>query len=102
MVCQPSRGGCAFLCCCFSSFQDLTQATIKEMPSTDTGLVTFEIWKQKFIGISAGPHFTFNLSQSFMIHFDSSQLDNAEEELEKVWHNLIKDGTVLMPLDVYP
>src|SRR5699024_4945683 len=30
------------------------------------------------------------------------QLDNAEEELEKVWHDLIKDGTVLMPLDVYP
>ena len=91
-----------FYAAVFPHSKILTEATIKEMPSTDTGLVTFEIWKQKFIGISAGPHFTFSPSQSFMINFDPSQLDNAAEELEKVWHNLMKDGTVLMPLDVYP
>src|SRR5699024_1138831 len=91
-----------FYAAVFPHSKILTQATIKKMPSTDTALVTFEIWKQRLIGTSSCPDVTFIPSHPFMIKLDPSQPDNAEEELEQLWHNVLKGATVLMRLEFNP
>lgn len=76
--------------------------TLHNTPSGDSDLVSFEIWGQKFMAISAGPHFKINPSVSIMVNFDPSRDKNAEERLNEVWNKLSDGGTALMPLDKYP
>ncbi len=76
--------------------------TLKDTPSGNVDLVSFELWGQKFMAISAGPFFKFNPSVSFMVNFDPSREKDASEELDKVWNKLSEGGTELMPLDKYP
>ena len=75
--------------------------TLHDTPSGDADLVSFELWGQKFMAISAGPYFKFNPSVSFMVNFQSRKKD-AGEKLNAVWGKLSEGGTVLMPLDKYP
>jgi predicted 3-demethylubiquinone-9 3-methyltransferase (glyoxalase superfamily) len=82
---------------------------LRDTPSGDTEMVSFELWNQKFMAISAGPLFKFNPSVSFMVNFDpllfgSSSGDHKEarEKLDQVWKKLAEGGTVLMPVDKYP
>ncbi|MFD2045739.1 VOC family protein [Ornithinibacillus salinisoli] len=76
--------------------------TLHDTPSGDSQLVSFELWGQKFMAISAGPFFTFNPSVSFMVNFDPSREKDASEKINEVWNKLSEGGTVLMPLDKYP
>lgn len=76
--------------------------TLHDTPSGDAHLVTFELWGQKFMAISAGPYFKFNPSVSFFVKFDPSREIDAGEKLNEVWNKLSEEGTVLMPLDKYP
>lgn len=76
--------------------------TLKETPSGDSHLVSFELWGQEFMAINAGPFFKFNPSTSFMVNFDPSREKDASERLNEVWNKLSEGGTVLMPLDKYP
>jgi predicted 3-demethylubiquinone-9 3-methyltransferase (glyoxalase superfamily) len=83
--------------------------TLPDTPSDDSEVVSFELWGQKFMGISAGPLFKFNPSMSFIVNFDPllfdplpSQERNAREMLDEVWEKLSEGGTVLMPIDQYP
>lgn len=76
--------------------------TLHTTPSGDSDLVSFEIWGQKFMAISAGPYFKINPSVSFMVNFDPSRDKDAEERLNEVWNKLSDGGTALMPLDKYP
>ncbi|MBO1001692.1 VOC family protein [Pseudogracilibacillus auburnensis] len=88
-----------------SIFPDSTITSItklKDTPSGDTDVVSFELWGQKFMAISAGPYFKFNPSVSFMVNFDPSREKNAQEKIDEVWNKLSEGGTVLMPLDTYP
>lgn len=71
-------------------------------PSGDAHLVSFELWGESFMAISAGPFFKFNPSVSFMVHFNPSKVENAKEKLDEIWNKLSDGGTVLMPLDTYP
>lgn len=78
-------------------------------PSGDCDVVTFELWKQEFMAISAGPLFKFNPAVSFIVNFDpllfSSSADSekaAMEKLDAAWNKLADGGNVLMPLDQYP
>src|SRR5690625_1322386 len=83
-----------------SKITDVTR--IYDTPSGDCDQVSFELWGQKFMSISAGPFFKFNPSISFMVNFDPSREKDASKKIEEVWNELSKGGTVLMPLDKYP
>ncbi len=76
--------------------------TIHNTPSGDCDIVSFQLWGQSFMAISAGPYFTFNPSVSFMINFDPSQYDDARTRIDDVWAKLLDGGKILMPLDAYP
>src|SRR5690625_4945687 len=67
---------------------------IYDTPSGDCDQVSFELWGQKFMSISAGPHFKFNPSISFMVNFDPSREEDASEKIEEVWNKLSVEGTV--------
>lgn len=83
--------------------------TVENTPSGDADVVTFELWNQTFMAISAGPEFKFNPSISFMVNFDpllfgppETREQSAREKLDMIWDKLADGGTVLMPLDQYP
>jgi predicted 3-demethylubiquinone-9 3-methyltransferase (glyoxalase superfamily) len=76
--------------------------TLGDTPAGDCDVVSFQLWGQKFMAISAGPLFKFNPSVSFIVNFDPSRESNARNLLDAVWGRLCKGGTVLMPLDQYP
>ena len=83
--------------------------TLHNTPSGDCDVVSFELWGQKFMAISAGPLFKFNPSVSFIVNFDpllfdrsSSPEKDAREKIDMVWEKLSEGGTVLMPIDKYP
>ncbi|WP_274654369.1 VOC family protein [Paenibacillus humicola] len=78
------------------------RTTLRDTPSGDSDLVSFELWGQKFMAISAGPFFKFNPSVSFIVHFDPSRDKDASEHINQVWNKLSEGGTALMPLDKYP
>ncbi|MFC4403781.1 VOC family protein [Gracilibacillus xinjiangensis] len=86
----------------FPESRIMYKTTVHETPSGEADVVSFELWGQKFMAISAGPHFRFNPSISFMVNFDPSRDPNAAEKIEEVWHRLAEGGTVLMPFDTYP
>jgi predicted 3-demethylubiquinone-9 3-methyltransferase (glyoxalase superfamily) len=83
--------------------------TLKNTPSGDTDVVSFELWNQKFMAISAGPLFKFNPAISFLVNFDPLLFDpspepekDARKKIDLVWSRLTEGGNVLMPLDKYP
>lgn len=78
-------------------------------PSGDCDVMSFELWGQEFMSISAGPLFKFNPSVSFMVNFDplffedsSDGAKTAKETLDKLWNKLSEGGQVLMELGEYP
>lgn len=75
--------------------------TLKDTPSGDCDVVSFTIAGHDFMAISAGPLFKPNPSISFMVNFDPSKMDNAEEQLNTLWEKLSDGGKALMPLDTY-
>jgi predicted 3-demethylubiquinone-9 3-methyltransferase (glyoxalase superfamily) len=61
-------------------------ATLEDTPSGAVDIVTFELFGQEFMAISAGPLFKFNESISFMVKCDT------QEEIDYYWDNLTRDG----------
>ena len=59
--------------------------TLHDTPSGDTDVVSFELFGQPFMAISAGPLFKFNESISFMVYCDS------QEEIDRYWEKLSAD-----------
>ena len=70
--------------------------TLHDTPSGDTDIVSFTLWGQPFMAISAGPLFSFNPSVSFVVR------SNSRQEVDTLWSKLSDGGTPLMPLDSYP
>jgi len=77
-------------------------STLKDTPSGDTDIVSFTLWGQDFMAISAGPLFKFNPAISFMVNFDPSQDPEAEKRIDKIWERLAEEGKIRMPIDKYP
>jgi predicted 3-demethylubiquinone-9 3-methyltransferase (glyoxalase superfamily) len=76
--------------------------TLRDTPSGDCDVVSFELSGQAFMAISAGPLFKFNPSVSFILNFDPSKNKRARENLDALWGKLSQGGTALMPIDEYP
>jgi len=60
--------------------------TLRDTPSGTVDVVTFELFGQEFMAISAGPLFKFNESISFVVKCDT------QEEIDYYWEKLTSDG----------
>ncbi len=70
-------------------------SVIRDTPSGDCDIVSFELCGQPFQAISAGPLFKFNPSASFLVRC------GTPEEVDGLWSKLSEGGKPLMPLDSY-
>lgn len=70
--------------------------TITDTPSGNCDLVSFTLAGDDFKAMNAGPYFNLNPSISLFVTFD------LEDQLEKLWLDLINGGNALMALDSYP
>src|SRR5512139_624876 len=70
--------------------------TLRDTPSGDTYIVTFELSGMEFQAISAGPYFKINPSISFHVKC------KTKEEVDNIWGKLSQGGQVLMELGTYP
>lgn len=85
----------------------ITNLTVlHDTPSGNCDVVSFELWGQQFMAISAGPYFKPTPAVSFMVNFDPLQFGGAEKEaqraLDAAWAKLSEGGTVRMELGEYP
>lgn len=99
----------AFYTSVFPASQIVNASVIHDTPSGDCDIISFELWGQPFMSISAGPLFKFNPSVSFIVNFDplffkgsSSPEMEARKAMDTAWKRLSEGGTVLMPIDQYP
>lgn len=60
--------------------------TLHDTPSGTVDVVTFELFGQEFMAISAGPLFKFNESISFIVKCDT------QEEIDFYWERLSGEG----------
>ncbi|HEX3006065.1 MAG TPA: VOC family protein [Bacteroidales bacterium] len=72
-------------------------SVLKDSEITDQNqfVTLFESSGQRFMCLNGGPEFSFNPSISFSIACET------EAEVDQTWKSLVKDGSVLMPLDKY-
>ena len=80
----------------FSDSKITNVMTLRDTPSGDCDVVSFEIAGQSFMAISAGPLFKFNPSVSFFINLVK------KADVDALWEKLSDGGQALMPLDSYP
>ncbi|WP_304198502.1 VOC family protein [Flavobacterium alvei] len=59
-------------------------------------VVRFEIEGKLIMGLNGGPMFKINPSISLFVTCETN------EEIESIWNQLSKEGTIMMPLDQYP
>ena len=76
--------------------------TLRDTPSGDCDTVSFTVWGQDFMAISAGPLFEINPSISFIVNVDPGSVPDATQVLDGIWAQLADGGEVLMPLGEYP
>jgi predicted 3-demethylubiquinone-9 3-methyltransferase (glyoxalase superfamily) len=70
--------------------------TLRNTPTGDCDVVSFELAGQPFMSISAGPFFKFNPSVSFHLKC------GTKDEVDALWKTFSKGGKVLMELGEYP
>ncbi len=73
-----------------------------DTPSGDSQLITFHLGDSTFVALDGGPFFSINPSISFFLNFDPSRDPEARKKLTKLWEELAREGTPLMPLQEYP
>lgn len=98
---KEAKEAARFYCDAIPGSRVNSSVVLRDTPSGDCDLVSFELAGQPFMAISAGPFFKFNPSASFILNFDSSQ-GRTRADLEALWHKLLPGGSVLMPLQAYP
>ncbi|WP_370636424.1 VOC family protein [Cohnella sp. CFH 77786] len=99
---KEAKEAAKFYCSVFPDSKITSMTTLQNTPSGDCDLVSFNVWGQPFMAISAGPLFPFNPSISFIVNFDPSREKYARDMIDESWNKLSEDGTALMPLDKYP
>jgi predicted 3-demethylubiquinone-9 3-methyltransferase (glyoxalase superfamily) len=99
---KEAREAAEFYTSVFPRSKITNVTTLRNTPSGDCDVVSFELWGYACMAISAGPLFTFNPSISFMVNFDPAQDKEAKTRIDAVWAKLLDGGKALMPLDKYP
>ena len=79
---KEAKEAAEFYCSVFPDSKITNVRTIHDTPSGDCDVVSFTIFGQSFIGISAGPLFKFNESISFMVYCDT------QDEIDYYWEKL--------------
>jgi len=93
---KQAREAAEFYVSLFPGSKVTNLTTLKNTPSGDCDVLSFELAGQPFMAISAGPLFKFNPSVSFHINC------GTKEEVDSFWKQLSPGGMVMMPLDSYP
>jgi predicted 3-demethylubiquinone-9 3-methyltransferase (glyoxalase superfamily) len=79
---KQAREAAEFYCSVFPDSSVTNVTTLRNTPSGDTEVVSFTLFGQQFMAISAGPLFTFNESISFMVQCDT------QDEIDHYWEKL--------------
>lgn len=99
---KEARASAEFYVSVFPDSKIHSIQTIHGTPSGDCDVLSFELWGQPFMSISAGPIFTINPSISFMVNFDPAQDPDALTRIDEIWKKLSEGGKELMPIGEYP
>ena len=79
---KEAREAAEFYCSVFPDSRITNVTTLRDTPSGDCDVVSFELLGQPFMAISAGPLFKFNESVSFMVPCES------QDEIDRYWSRL--------------
>ena len=79
---KEAREAAEFYCSVFPNSKITNVTTLRETPTGDCDIVSFELSGQPFMAISAGPLFKFNESISFMVYCDT------QAEIDSYWKKL--------------
>lgn len=77
-----AREATEFYASIFPNSKVTNVTTIRDTPSGDCDVVSFELAGQPFMAISAGPFFKFNEAISFIVNCDT------QEEIDYYWEKL--------------
>jgi predicted 3-demethylubiquinone-9 3-methyltransferase (glyoxalase superfamily) len=97
-----AREAAEFYTSVFPDSEVHSSAVLRDTPSGDAQTVAFAVAGYEFMAISAGSSFTLNPSVSFLLNYDPSMIDDAEQKLRRAWDTLTEGGAVLVPLNRYP
>jgi predicted 3-demethylubiquinone-9 3-methyltransferase (glyoxalase superfamily) len=99
---NSAREAAEFYVSAFPGSRVTSAGVIRDTPSGDCDVISFELSDQPFMAINAGPLFKFNPSVSFMVNFDPAKDAAARAHLDRLWEQLSDGGSALTPLDAYP
>ncbi len=99
---QEAKAAAAFYTSIFPDSKITQSSVIRDTPSGDCDIVSFELGGQPFLALSAGPLFRPNPSISFFVNFDPSRDGDAKVHLDALWDQLSEGGKILMSLQEYP
>lgn len=91
-----AREAAEFYVATFPGSRITNTTTIPDTPSGDAETVSFELFGQGFMAISAGPLFKFTPAVSFLVSC------RTRDEVDRYWERLAAGGQALMPLGAYP
>ncbi|HXW90988.1 MAG TPA: VOC family protein [Terriglobales bacterium] len=93
---KEAREAAEFYTSVFKDAEIKNTATLHNTPSGTVELVTIELPGLEFTLLSAGPLFKFTPAISFLVAC------NTKEEVDRLWSELSKRGSVLIALGEYP
>lgn len=93
---KEAKEATAFYIAAFANSKITHTTTLRNTPSGDCDIVSFELAGQQFMAISAGPYFTFTPAVSLFVACDT------KEEVDALWKTLLDGGEALMELGAYP
>ena len=82
---KEAKEAAAFYASVFPDSKITNVTTLHDTPTGDADIVSFELFGQPFMAISAGPLFKFNESISFMVYCET------QEEIDRYWDKLSAD-----------
>ena len=82
---REAREAAEFYVSVFPDSRVTNVTTLRDTPSGDCDVVSFELAGQPFMAISAGPLFKFNESISFIVYCET------QDEIDRYWERLSAD-----------